>query len=132
VATLKDLESGNLAERRYVAKRYVYLESEEDVQILAERWFNDRGAKVEFQAKTSNISCSSSFVCSGIRLPPCSRRCSLSSRMSSIVSTDLRRRSWGFGNAIKLASDGDALWERLEAATRLARRKSRLQAAPTA
>jgi len=35
-------------------------------------------------------------------------------------------------NAIKLASDGDALRERLEAATRLARRKLRLQAAPTA
>lgn len=50
MATLKDLESGDLAERRYVAKRYVYLESEEDVQILAERWFNDRGAKVEFLA----------------------------------------------------------------------------------
>lgn len=50
MASLKDLESGDLAERRYVAKRFVYLESEEDVQILAERWFNDHGAKVEFQA----------------------------------------------------------------------------------
>lgn len=50
MASLKNLESGDLAERRYVAKRYVYLESEEDVQILAERWFNDRGAKVEFRA----------------------------------------------------------------------------------
>lgn len=50
MASLKNLESGDVAERRYVAKRYVYLESAEDVQILAERWFNDRGAKVEFLA----------------------------------------------------------------------------------
>ena len=55
MATLKDLGSGDLAERRYVAKRYVYLESEEDVQILAERWFNDRGAKVEFQAAGDDL-----------------------------------------------------------------------------
>ncbi len=50
MASLKELESGDVAERRYVAKRFVYVESEEDVQILAERWLNDRGAKVEFQA----------------------------------------------------------------------------------
>ncbi|MBK1716522.1 hypothetical protein CKO27_02450 [Thiocystis violacea] len=55
MASLKNLESGDLAERRYVAKRYVYLESEEDVQILAERWFNDRGAKVEFQAAGDDL-----------------------------------------------------------------------------
>jgi hypothetical protein len=45
---LKDVESGEIAERRYVAKTFVYLESDEDVQILGVRWFNDRGAKVEF------------------------------------------------------------------------------------
>lgn len=50
MASLKEIESGDVAERRYVAKRFIYVESEEDVQILAERWFNDRGAKVEFQA----------------------------------------------------------------------------------
>ncbi|MBK1722881.1 hypothetical protein [Thiocystis violacea] len=55
MASLKNLESGDLAERRYVAKRYVYLESEEDVQILAERWFNDRGAKVEFLAAGDDL-----------------------------------------------------------------------------
>ncbi|NEX22625.1 DUF4435 domain-containing protein, partial [Thiorhodococcus mannitoliphagus] len=54
MASLKNLESGDLAERRYVAKRYVYLESEEDVQILA-RWFNDRGAKVEFLAAGDDL-----------------------------------------------------------------------------
>jgi hypothetical protein len=43
MARLKDLESGAVAERRYVAKRFVYLESEEDVQILGDRWFSDRG-----------------------------------------------------------------------------------------
>lgn len=55
MAALKELASGDLAERRYVAKRFIYLESEEDVQILAERWFNDRGAKVEFRAAGNEL-----------------------------------------------------------------------------
>lgn len=47
MARLKDLDTGSAAERRYVAKRFIYLESEEDVQILAERWFIERGERVE-------------------------------------------------------------------------------------
>lgn len=50
MARLKDLDTGSAAERRYVAKKFIYLESEEDVQILSERWFNDRAERVEFLA----------------------------------------------------------------------------------
>ena len=48
MARLKDLDTGSAAERRYVAKKFIYLESEEDVQILSERWFSDRAERVEF------------------------------------------------------------------------------------
>ena len=47
MARLKDLDTGSAAERRYVAKKFIYLESEEDVQILGERWFIDRGERIE-------------------------------------------------------------------------------------
>lgn len=48
MARLKDLDTGSAAERRYVAKKFINLESEEDVQIFSERWFNDRAERVEF------------------------------------------------------------------------------------
>ena len=48
MARLKDVTSGPIAERRYLAKKFVYLESQEDVQILADRWFNDRREQLEF------------------------------------------------------------------------------------
>lgn len=47
MARLKDLDTGSTAERRYIAKKFVYVESEEDVLILAGRWFNDKGERVE-------------------------------------------------------------------------------------
>jgi hypothetical protein len=48
MARLKELDTGSAAERRYVAKKFIYLESDDDVQILAERWFSDRAERVEF------------------------------------------------------------------------------------
>ena len=48
MARLKDVTSGPIAERRYLAKKFVYLESQEDVQILADRWFNNRREHLEF------------------------------------------------------------------------------------
>jgi hypothetical protein len=48
MARLKELDTGSAAERRYVAKKFIYLESEDDVQILSERWFSDRAERVEF------------------------------------------------------------------------------------
>lgn len=50
MGSLKDVASSGIAERRYVAKKFIYVESVEDVQILGVRWFNDRMAKVEFIA----------------------------------------------------------------------------------
>jgi len=50
MASFKQIDNAHTAEKRYVAKRILYVESEEDVQIFAERWFNDRGDKVEFRA----------------------------------------------------------------------------------
>lgn len=46
--SLKRIPSAGAAERRYVAKRFVYVESEDDVRILGERWFIDKGDRVEF------------------------------------------------------------------------------------
>ena len=48
MARLKDLDTGSMAERRYVAKKFIYLESEEDVQNFSERWLSDRAERVEF------------------------------------------------------------------------------------
>jgi hypothetical protein len=50
MASLKDVKSGPMAERLYVAKRFIYLESPEDVQFFADRWFIDSGERVEFLA----------------------------------------------------------------------------------
>ncbi len=48
MGSFNNLESSDQVERRNVAKRFVYLESEEDVQVFGERWFFERGEKVEF------------------------------------------------------------------------------------
>lgn len=50
MASLKDVKSGPVAERLYVGKRFIYLESPEDVQVFADRWFIDSGESVEFLA----------------------------------------------------------------------------------
>lgn len=50
MARLKEFGSSIDVEYRYIHKRVVFVESEDDVQILAERWFNDRGEWVEFQS----------------------------------------------------------------------------------
>lgn len=55
MARLKDVTSGPLAERRYLAKKFIYLESQEDVQILADRWFNDRREHLEFLAAGDDL-----------------------------------------------------------------------------
>ncbi len=48
MTNFKDISSSHSTEQRYVNKRFVYLESEEDVQIYGERWFNNVGDKLEF------------------------------------------------------------------------------------
>lgn len=45
---LKDFEAGDIVQRRYLGKRFFYVESEEDKQILGERCFPEHGAKIEF------------------------------------------------------------------------------------
>lgn len=48
MARLKDLRSATIAERRYIDKCFIYVESSEDVQFLQHRWFNDQAETIEF------------------------------------------------------------------------------------
>lgn len=48
--SLKDLEQTDAIDGAYLDKAIVYLESEEDVQIIKERWFFDEGRYVEFKS----------------------------------------------------------------------------------
>lgn len=49
MSSFNNIESSDRIERRNVAKRFIYLESEEDVQVFGERWFFERGERVEFR-----------------------------------------------------------------------------------
>ena len=48
--SLKDLQQTDAIDSAYLDKAVVYLESEEDVQIIKERWFFDQGRYVEFKS----------------------------------------------------------------------------------
>lgn len=48
--SLKDLQQTDAIDSAYLDKAIVYLESEEDVQIIKERWFFDEGRYVEFKS----------------------------------------------------------------------------------
>ena len=52
-------------DKRYVLKIIVYLESEEDVSILADRWFFDFGEHIEFRTSTDNFHSTGGY--SGVR-----------------------------------------------------------------
>lgn len=50
MASLKSLDNAQTAEKRYIAKRFIYVESGEDVYFLYDCWFYDKGSKVEFRS----------------------------------------------------------------------------------
>ncbi len=49
MARLKKLDDAQIFKKRYAAKRVIYVESKEDIRILYEHWFSDKGDKVEFR-----------------------------------------------------------------------------------
>lgn len=64
MAEFKSITDTETVDKRYVNKVIVYLESPEDVAILAERWFFDIGENLEF--KPSDQGYSSTGGCSGV------------------------------------------------------------------
>lgn len=48
MSSFNKIESSDQIELRNIAKRFIYLESKEDVLVFGERWFPDRGEQVEF------------------------------------------------------------------------------------
>lgn len=49
MSSFNKIKSSDQIELRNVAKRFIYLESKEDVQVFGERWFSERGERVEFR-----------------------------------------------------------------------------------
>jgi hypothetical protein len=50
MASLKSLDNAQTAEKRYIAKRFIYVESGEDVYFFHDCWFYDKGSKIEFRS----------------------------------------------------------------------------------
>jgi hypothetical protein len=48
MGSFNNIESSDQVERRNIAKRFIFLESEEDVQVFGGRWFFECGEQVEF------------------------------------------------------------------------------------
>ncbi len=53
MASFKQLRENESIDNAYTNKVVVYLESEEDLQIIKERWFFDEGKKIEFKSVDS-------------------------------------------------------------------------------
>lgn len=53
MASFKQLQENESIDNAYTNKVVVYLESEEDLQIIKERWFFDEGNKIEFKSVDS-------------------------------------------------------------------------------
>lgn len=50
MTSFKDLGKNETADNAYSGKVVIYLESQEDVEIIKERWFFDEGEKLEFKS----------------------------------------------------------------------------------
>ncbi|HIE02422.1 MAG TPA: DUF4435 domain-containing protein [Thiotrichaceae bacterium] len=53
MASFKQLQEHDSIDNAYTNKAVVYLESEEDLQIMKERWFFDEGKEIEFKSVDS-------------------------------------------------------------------------------
>ncbi|MCK5523763.1 MAG: DUF4435 domain-containing protein [Thiomargarita sp.] len=53
MASFKQLQENENIDNAYTNKAVVYLESEEDLQIIKERWFFDEGKEIEFKSVDS-------------------------------------------------------------------------------
>jgi hypothetical protein len=53
MASFKQLQESESIDNAYTNKAVIYLESEEDLQIIKERWFFDEGKYIEFKSVDS-------------------------------------------------------------------------------